>query len=117
MFNLAPGKPPELGLTDAQLDAMPGATAGKPVEAQHNACIASLYRRMDRQRYRIIGAGGVFTAGDAYRKLRLGASLVQLLTALVYRGPGVVRNINRGLIQLLERDGVENVQDLVGVDD
>jgi dihydroorotate dehydrogenase (fumarate)/dihydroorotate dehydrogenase len=116
MFNLPPGKPPELGLSPEQIEAMPGAVAGKPIEAHINACVASLYRRMDRQRYRIMAAGGVFTAEDAYRKVRLGASLVQLLTGLIYRGPGVVRDINRGLLALLERDGVANIRDAVGVD-
>ena len=60
---------------------------------------------MDRKRHAIIGAGGVFTAEDAYAKVRLGASLVQVLTALVYEGPGVVRRINAGLAALLARDG------------
>jgi dihydroorotate dehydrogenase len=59
---------------------------------------------------------GVSTAQDAYAKIRLGASLVQLLTALIYQGPGVVRGITKGLAQLLARDGVKNVTDVVGVD-
>jgi dihydroorotate dehydrogenase len=46
----------------------------------------------------------------------MGASLVQLLTALIYQGPGVVRTITRGLAQLLARDGVKHVADVVGVD-
>jgi dihydroorotate dehydrogenase (fumarate)/dihydroorotate dehydrogenase len=58
----------------------------------------------------------VSSAEDAYAKVRLGASLVQLLTALIYRGPGVVRTITRGLAQLLARDGVKRVADVVGVD-
>ena len=57
--------------------------------------MAELYRRMDRDRYAVIGSGGVFTATDAYRMIRLGASLVQLYTALVYDGPGVARRITR----------------------
>jgi dihydroorotate dehydrogenase (fumarate)/dihydroorotate dehydrogenase len=71
---------------------------------------------MDRKRYILIGAGGVSTAQDAYAKIRLGASLVQLLTALIYEGPGVVRTITLGLAQLLARDGVKSVVDVVGVD-
>jgi dihydroorotate dehydrogenase len=62
------------------------------------------------------GARARFTAQAAYRKIRLGASLVQLLTALVYRGPGVVRSINEGLATLLKRDGFSNVREAVGVD-
>ena len=94
---------------------MPGALAGKPVEPQINEAIRELYRRMDRRRYCIIGAGGVFSAEDAYRKIRLGASLVQLVTALVYEGPGVVKAINRGLCRLLERDGLASVSEAAGV--
>jgi len=58
----------------------------------------------------------VFTAADAYAKLRAGASLVQLYTALVYEGPGVARAINRGLLDLLDRDGFDSVADAVGAD-
>jgi dihydroorotate dehydrogenase (fumarate)/dihydroorotate dehydrogenase len=93
---------------------MPGAVAGKPVEQLINNCIREMYRRMDQSRYRIIGAGGVFSAEDAYRKIRLGASLVQLLTAMVYEGPGIVERINRGLCELLQRDGFGNVAQAVG---
>ena len=114
IFNLAPGKPPGLKTPRQVTDPLPGAVSGRPIEEQMNACLGELYRRMDRQRYRILSAGGVFSAEDAYRKIRLGASLVQLLTALVYEGPGVVARINRGLCRLLARDGFRNVADAVG---
>jgi dihydroorotate dehydrogenase (fumarate)/dihydroorotate dehydrogenase len=114
--NLPSGKPTGLETARRKLDHMPGAVSGRPAEAEANRTIRDLYRRMDRRRYRIIGSGGVFTAEDAYRKIRLGASLVQILTALVYEGPGVVRRINQGLAQLLARDGFARVADAVGVD-
>ena len=95
---------------------MPGAVAGRPAAAAADATIRGPYRRMDRKRYRIIGSGGVFSAADAYRKIRLGASLVQLLTALVYEGPGVVTAINRGLARMVEADGLRNVAEAVGAD-
>jgi dihydroorotate dehydrogenase (fumarate)/dihydroorotate dehydrogenase len=104
--NLPPGNRP----------GMPGAVAGKPCAALADQAIRQLYRRMDRGRYRIIGSGGVFCAEDAYRKIRLGASLVQLMSALVYEGPGVVKRIVEGLAQLVERDGFARVTDAVGVD-
>jgi dihydroorotate dehydrogenase (fumarate)/dihydroorotate dehydrogenase len=69
---------------------------------------------MDQQRYCIIGTGGVFTAEDAYRKIRLGASLIQIYTALIYEGPSVVRKIAQGLARLLKRDGFASVADAVG---
>lgn len=114
--NLPPGKPEGLRTPAAALARMPGAVSGKPCAARIDAAIAELFRSMDRRRYRIIGAGGVFTAEDAYRKLRLGASLVQVLTGLVYEGPGVVRRIRDGLASLLERDGFRKAEEAVGVD-
>jgi dihydroorotate dehydrogenase len=116
VFNLPPGKPVPLHVPAERLEKMPGAVAGKPVEDLINTAIGELYQRMDKERYRIIGVGGVFSGEDAYKKIRLGASLVQLLTALVYEGPGVVRRIKRGLVRLLERDGVAHVSEAVGVD-
>ena len=116
VFNLPPGKPQALKTPRHIVDAMPGAVAGKPVEPQINEAIRELYRRMDRSRYRIIGVGGVFSPEDAYRKIRLGASLVQLMTAMVYEGPGVIKAINRGLCELLRRDGFASVSEAVGAD-
>jgi dihydroorotate dehydrogenase (fumarate)/dihydroorotate dehydrogenase len=114
--NLPSGKPGGLSVDAAELACMPGAVSGRPAAAAADRAIAELYRRMDRARYRIIGSGGVFSAADAYRKLRLGASMVQLLTALVYEGPGVVARLNRGLAALLRSDGVAHAADAVGVD-
>jgi len=115
-YNLPPGQPEGLRTSADFLAGKLGAVSGSPVQERIDAAIADLYARMDRSRYAIIGAGGVFTAEDAYRKLRLGASLVQLMTAMIYEGPGVVWKINRGLCELLERDGVKSVAEVVGVD-
>ncbi|MTJ05780.1 MAG: quinone-dependent dihydroorotate dehydrogenase [Sediminimonas qiaohouensis] len=62
----------------------------------------------------LIGVGGVGSAGDAYEKIRAGASAVQLYSALVYRGLSLVGDIARGLDRLLERDGFANVAEAVG---
>ncbi|MBD3762090.1 quinone-dependent dihydroorotate dehydrogenase [Rhizorhabdus sp.] len=62
----------------------------------------------------LIAAGGIATAEDAYARIRAGASLVQLYSALVYAGPGLARRINRGLVRLLDRDGFPAVGDAVG---
>jgi len=115
-FNLPPGKPYDLRTPKKELDRMPGAVSGRPTRRLMNAAIRAWYERMDTARYRIIGIGGIFSPEDAYEKIRLGASLVQLLTALVYHGPGVVRRINEGLCTLLARDGFQNVSEAVGVD-
>jgi dihydroorotate dehydrogenase (fumarate)/dihydroorotate dehydrogenase len=115
-INLPPGKPPGLKTEPAQLARMPGAVSGRITIHSANEAIRELYRRIDPKRHRIIGSGGVFTAEDAYRKIRVGATLVQLMTALIYRGPGVVREINAGLARLLERDGFAHVTQATGCD-
>ena len=74
------------------------------------------FRRMDR-RHALIAAGGLFTAEDAFDLIRAGASLVQLHTAMVYRGPGVVRAINEGLARLLEGNGFRTLAEAVGTMD
>lgn len=102
--NLPPGTRPGVN----------GAISGPPSAAAAERTVAELYRRMDRERYVVIGSGGVFTAADAYRMIRLGASLVQLYTALVYEGPGVVGRITAGLAELVERDGLRNIGDAIG---
>ena len=65
-------------------------------------------------RLTLIGAGGVASGADAYAKVRAGASAVQLYSALVYEGPGLVGRIKRELAALLRRDGFSNVKDAVG---
>jgi dihydroorotate dehydrogenase len=62
----------------------------------------------------LIGVGGIATAEDAWQRIRAGASLVQLYTAMVYEGPGLARRINRDLIRLMDRDGVASVAEAVG---
>jgi dihydroorotate dehydrogenase (fumarate)/dihydroorotate dehydrogenase len=115
VFNLPPTKPETLKTAREVWRDWPGAVSGPPVAALIDTCIAETWRRMDTDRFQIVGAGGIFSGEDAYRKIRLGASAVQLLTALVYRGPGVVARINRELGRLLARDGVARVGDAVGV--
>ncbi|MET3825093.1 dihydroorotate dehydrogenase [Sphingomonas sp. PvP055] len=64
----------------------------------------------------LISAGGIDSADEAYARIRAGASLVQLYSALVYRGPGLAQRITHGLAKALERDGFANVAAAVGVD-
>jgi dihydroorotate dehydrogenase (fumarate)/dihydroorotate dehydrogenase len=116
MFNLPSVKPRNLRTPEAVWKSMPGAVSGPPAAELLDRCLRETWRRIDRKRYALIASGGVFTAEDAYAKIKLGASLVQLLTALVYEGPGVVRRITLGLAALLERDGFTNVADAVGAE-
>ncbi len=114
--NLPPGKPAGLRTPASELADKPGAVSGPGCRDRADRTIAALYRAMDRDRYTIIGSGGVTSGADAYRKIRLGATLVQLYTALVYQGPGVVHRITSELAALAARDGLTAVTDAVGVD-
>jgi len=62
----------------------------------------------------LIGVGGIATADDAWERLRAGASLVQLYSAMVYEGPGIARRIAKHLAERLEREGIGNISELVG---
>ncbi|KAK7068207.1 hypothetical protein SK128_005997, partial [Halocaridina rubra] len=64
----------------------------------------------------IIGVGGISTGQDAYEKIRAGASLIQLYTALIYHGPPLVKKITEDLEELLRKDGFSNVKEAVGAD-
>lgn len=64
----------------------------------------------------IIGVGGISSGSDAYDKIRAGASLVQLYTALVYDGPPLLVKIKQDLTELLQKEGYENISQAVGAD-
>jgi dihydroorotate dehydrogenase len=90
-----------------------GGLSGRPLRQRSTEVIRYLYRR-SHGRIPIIGVGGIFSAEDAYEKICAGASLVQLYTGLIYRGPGLPHRINMGLVQLLQRDGFQRLPDAVG---
>ncbi|GIW43601.1 MAG: dihydroorotate dehydrogenase (quinone) [Candidatus Binatia bacterium] len=90
-----------------------GGLSGAPLRARSTAVIRQFFRRL-RGKIPIVGVGGVFAAEDACEKIEAGANLVQLYTALIFEGPGVVRAICRGLVQRLERDRLTHLRELVG---
>ncbi len=90
-----------------------GGLSGDPIEERAIGLVGFVAERTDVP---IVGVGGVSDAEGAYRKIRAGASVVQLYTGLVYEGPSLARDINDGLLDLLERDGFDTVEDAVGVD-
>lgn len=92
-----------------------GGLSGKIVEAQSNHVLRHVYKITDGQ-MPLIGVGGIFSAEDAYKKIRSGASLVALITGMIYQGPQLIGEINRGLVELLQRDGFENISEAVGID-
>ena len=90
-----------------------GGISGKPLRERSTRIIRYLFEHSGGA-FPIIGVGGIFSAADAYEKIRAGASLVQLYTGLAYEGPGLVKNIKQGLVQLLERDGFSSLKEAVG---
>jgi dihydroorotate dehydrogenase len=92
-----------------------GGISGYPAQQSSDAQIAAVYAKT-QGRYPIIGVGGIFSAEDAYRKIRRGASLVQLITGMIYEGPQLIGQMNRDLVQLLKRDGFASVSQAVGAD-
>ncbi len=92
-----------------------GGLSGPPLADRATCLVRYLYRTTDGT-CPIIGVGGVRDAASAYEKIRAGASLVQLYTALVYEGPGLIKRIKEGLVDRLQDDGFSSVSDAVGVD-
>lgn len=92
-----------------------GGISGKVVEDLSNAQIRFIYKKT-QGKYIIIGCGGIFTATDAYAKIKAGASLLQLITGMIFEGPQVISEINRGLVQLLKKDGYKNIAEAMGVE-
>ncbi len=90
-----------------------GGLSGAPLRSCATECVRHIYRQT-RGKLPVIGVGGIFTAADAYEKIRAGASLVEVWTGMIYEGPGIVRNINRGLVRMLERDGLGSLAEAVG---
>ncbi len=93
----------------------PGGLSGKPVFERSTRVLRQLYRETGGA-VPLVGAGGVSSGIDAYQKIRSGASLVQLYTALVFHGPGLAARIAEDLDRLLKQDGFESLSDAVGAD-
>lgn len=90
-----------------------GGMSGKVVQKLSDDQIAYIYQ-LTKGEFVIVGCGGVFTAEDAYRKIKLGANLIQLITGMIYQGPQIISEINRGLVELLKKDGYKNISEAVG---
>lgn len=90
-----------------------GGISGKPVGELSDKLISYIYKNYSN-RFIIIGCGGIFNAEDAYRKIKYGASLLQLITGMVFEGPQLISDINLKLVEFLERDGYKNISEAVG---
>ena len=92
-----------------------GGLSGAPLRTAANSVCQLLFRHVGR-RVPIIGVGGIFTADDAYERIRAGATLVQIYTALVYEGPAMIQRILTGLTARLQADGFSRIEEAIGVD-
>jgi dihydroorotate dehydrogenase len=110
--NTTVARPPTLKSPDRNA---PGGLSGAPLLAPSTACLAAMYRHT-KGRIPIIGCGGIASGAGAYAKIRAGASLVALYSALVFQGPALIGRIKRELADVLRRDGFSSVSQAVGVD-
>ncbi|PZP86597.1 MAG: dihydroorotate dehydrogenase (quinone) [Azospirillum brasilense] len=101
--------------TTIQHNGEQGGLSGKPLFTLSTEVLRKV-AVMTKGQVPLIGVGGISSAEDAYAKIRAGASAVQLYTGLIYQGLGLVERINKGLVELLARDGFASVAQAVGVD-
>ena len=90
-----------------------GGISGAPTKQASTELIRHAYRST-QGRYVIVGVGGIFSAEDAYEKICAGASLVQLATGMIFEGPQLIGEINKGLVKLLTRDGFDSITEAIG---
>jgi len=90
-----------------------GGLSGKPIEKKSNLLISKFYNLI-KGKIKIIGVGGVSNGQDAFEKITSGATLVQLYTGMVYRGPRIASKISKELIDLLKNKGFKNVSEAIG---
>ncbi|XP_054161878.1 dihydroorotate dehydrogenase (quinone), mitochondrial-like [Oppia nitens] len=101
--------------SDNKLVTQKGGLSGLPLQKTSTDLIKRVYQ-LTGGKVPIIGVGGVFTGSDAYDKIRAGASLIQIYTALTYEGPQVVNEIKQELANILRSNGFKNVTEAVGID-
>ncbi len=90
-----------------------GGLSGRPLTQRSTEVVRSIYK-LTKGKLPIIGSGGIFTADDAYEKILAGASLVEVYTAMIYKGPGLLKEIHGGLLRRLKQDGFDRITQAVG---
>ena len=90
-----------------------GGLSGKPIEKISNNIINRFYKLIGKKII-IIGVGGVDSARGVYEKMTSGATIVQLYTGMVYKGPKIASMINDDLVKILEKDGIKNIREIIG---
>ncbi len=108
-------KNPAVFQVEAQRFPEFGGLSGKPTQHLSDRLIRVAYRHAGNDLV-IVGCGGIFTAEDAYKKLRSGATLLQFITGMIYGGPQNIGRIHAGIASLLERDGFSHISEVIGID-
>ena len=90
-----------------------GGLSGKPIEKKSNELISKFYKYL-KDKVIIIGVGGVDSGRSVYEKITNGASLVQLYTGMIYKGPNIVSKISESLDDILKKEGIKNISEIVG---
>ena len=91
-----------------------GGLSGKPLENKSNTLINKFYKNL-KNKIKIIGVGGVDSGKSAFEKIINGASLVQLYTGMVYKGPNIAFKISDELSDILEKKGIKNISEVIGI--
>lgn len=105
----------KINLKDELPDTVLGNISGKPTFQPSNDLICKTYQNYG-DKLTIIGVGGIFSVEDAYTKIKLGASLVEIFTGMLYSGPQLAAEIGDGLAKRIERDGYTNINQAIGID-
>lgn len=92
-----------------------GGISGKPAQNLADYLISKTYQEYGKK-FVIVGVGGIFSAQDAYKKIKAGASLVQLIAGMIFEGPQLITQINLGIEELLKKDEFKNIQEAIGAD-
>lgn len=102
-------------LKDVLPDSVKGNLSGRPTWEKSNFLIRKTYLEYN-DKLTIIGVGGIFNANDAYKKIRFGASLVEIITGVIFCGPQLASEITSDLGLLLKNDGFSHINQAVGID-
>ena len=117
--NLTKNRDKDLNKNILDEDVPPqGGISGKVVAGLSDNLIRYVYKktRGNSKKPIIIGVGGVSSAIDAYCKIKAGASLIELITGMIFEGPQLISSINMGLVKLLKADGYQNISEAVGTE-
>ena len=91
-----------------------GGLSGQPIKDLSTSLVKEFYKELNKK-ITIIGVGGVDSGQSAFEKITSGASAIQLYTGMVYKGPGIVKEIKRELISILKKEKIKNISEAIGI--